>query len=214
MTGRKLLIVGATGHTGLQLLRQALDAGHEVTAFVRNPAKLSVDAGRVRLAVGDVTDPQSGLTQAAQGQDVVISALGRGLSFKSEQLIQRSVPLLLSAMQSAGVRRLIFTSAIGVGETAPEVRLPLVSRLMIMLPLRDIYADKAIGEALIRRSDLDWTIVQPTQLTNGQLTATYRAGERLALRGVPTISRADVAHFIVSQVDQPDYIRKAVIISR
>jgi putative NADH-flavin reductase len=85
---------------------------------------------------------------------------------------------------------------------------------MIMLPLRDIYADKAIGEALIRRSDLDWTIVQPTQLTNGQLTATYRAGESLALRGVPTISRADVAHFIVSQVDQPDYIRKAVIISR
>ena len=87
-----------------------------------------------------------------RGQDAVVSALGRGLSFKSEHLIQRSVPPILSAMQSQGIQRLVFTSAIGVGETVHHV--PLFPRLMARFPLRNIYADKAIGDDLIRRSAL------------------------------------------------------------
>jgi len=79
--------------------------------------------------------------------------------------------------------------------------------------LSDLYADKAAGEALIRRSYLDWTLVQPSQLTNGPLTQKYRAGERLALRGMPKISRADVAHFILSHLDDGAYVRKVVSIS-
>ena len=79
--------------------------------------------------------------------------------------------------------------------------------------LKDIYADKIAGEALIRRSDLDWTLVQPPQLTNGPLTRKYRVGEHLELRGIPRISRADVAHFILSQLDDTTYVRKAALIA-
>ena len=86
-------------------------------------------------------------------------------------------------------------------------------RLMIRLPLRGIYADKVAGEAHIRDSDLDWTLVQPVQLTNGRLTRRYRAGERLPLWGMVTISRADTAHFMVDQLTDPRYIKKVALLA-
>ena len=209
----KLLILGATGGTGQHLVTQALDGGHEVTAFARNAAKMSVQHPRLRLVAGSVTENGAALADAVRGQDAVISALGRGMSLKSDSLIQRSVPPILSAIRADRVRRLIFTSAIGVGHSVGDAPLPLFSRIMMRSLLSDLYADKAAGEALIRRSDLDWTLVQPSQLTNGPLTRKYRAGERLALRGMPKISRADVAHFILSQLDDSAYVRKVVSIS-
>jgi putative NADH-flavin reductase len=211
MSAKKLLILGATGGTGQQLLTQALQAGHDVTAFARSPEKISVQHDRLHLVAGTVPDDGSMLAQAVRGQDAVISALGRGMSFKSTNLIQRSVPAILSAMQTQGVRRLIFTSAIGVGGTIRDP--PLFSRIMIRFLLNDIYADKVAGEELIRRSDLDWTLVQPAQLTNGPLTRKYRVGERLELRGMPKVARADVAHFILSQLDDAAYIRKVALIA-
>jgi putative NADH-flavin reductase len=207
----KLLILGATGGIGRQLVTQALEAGHHVTAFVRSPEKIPTRHDRLRLVKGDVLDGSTALADAVRGQDALVSALGRGLSFKSENLIQRSVPLILSAMQSQGVQRLVFTSAIGVGETVHRV--PFVPRLMARLPLRNIYADKVIGDDLIRRSPLAWTIVQPSMLTDGPLTSTYRSGERLELRGIPKISRADVAHFILAEIPQSRYVGKTVLVS-
>ena len=195
----KLCILGATGGVGRQVLTQALEAGHEITALVRNPDKMLLRHDRLHVVAGDVTDAGATLADAMRGQDVVISALGRGMSLKSERLIQRSVPPILTAMKTVGVGRLIFTSAIGVGITLRDA--PLFSRTMIRLLLREIYADKIIGEAPIHRSGLDWTLVQPAQLTDGPLTRTYRSGERLALRGMPTISRADTAHFILNHLD-------------
>jgi putative NADH-flavin reductase len=209
----KLLILGATGGTGQHLVTQALDGGHEVTAFARSAARMSVQHPRLHVVTGSVTENGAALADAVRGQDAVISAIGRGMSLKSENLIQRSVPPILSAMSAARVRRLIFTSAIGVGHSVGEAPLPLFSRIMMRFLLSDLYADKAAGEALIRRSDLDWTLVQPSQLTNGPLTQKYRAGERLALRGMPKISRADVAHFILSHLDDGAYVRKVVSIS-
>ena len=208
---RRILILGATGATGTQLLTQALDAGHEVTAFVRRPDNVPVRHERLQLVVGDVTDEGTRLTEAMRGQDAVVSALGRGMTLKSDNLIQRSIPPILSAMHAHGVRRLIFTSAIGVGETIRDA--PLFSRLVIRVLLRDIYADKEAGEALLRRSGLDWTLVQPAQLTNGPLTRTYRAGEHLNLRGIPKVSRADTAHFLLRQLDDDAYVRKVALIA-
>ena len=207
----KLFILGATGGVGQQILVQALEAGHEVTAFVRNPDKMLLRHDRLRVVAGDVTDAGAILANAMRGQDAVISALGRGVSLKSERLIQRSVPPILAAMKTAGVRRLIFTSAIGVGITLRDA--PLFSRLMIRLLLRDIYADKIIGEAPIHRSGLDWTLVQPAQLTDGPLTRTYRSGERLALRGMPKISRADTAHFILNHLDSGASTGKIILLA-
>ena len=207
----RLLIVGATGGTGQQLLTQALEAGHDVTAFAREPGKIAAQHPRLRCIRGDLTDHRA-FGDALRGHAAVISAIGRGYSFKSEQLIQRAVPVILAAAQSAGVRRLIFVSALGVGESARQA--PLPARLFFRTLLRGIYADKLIGDNLIRRSDLDWTIVQPSQLTDGPLTRQYRSGERLDLRGRPAISRADVAHHILSIVADAAAVRKTLIVSQ
>lgn len=210
MSQKKLLILGATGGTGQQLLTQALEAGHQVTVFARSPEKVAVRHDRLQLVAGTLTAGGAMFAEAVRGQDAVISALGRGMSLKSTGLIQQSVPAILAAMQTHAVRRLIFTSAIGVGDTIRYA--PLFSRIVIRLLLSDIYADKAAGEELIQRSSLDWTIVQPAQLTNGPLTRKYRVGERLELRGIPKIARADVAHFILSQLDDTAYVRKIALL--
>ncbi len=207
----RLIVLGPTGGTGQQIVAQALTAGHEVTAFARSPEKILVKHERLRPVTGHVTDDGTGLADAMRGQDVVISALGRGMVLKSDGLIQRSVPPILTAMQRHGIRRLIFTSAIGVGDASRHV--PLVPRLMGRFMLKDIYADKVSGEDLIRASGLEWTLLQPAMLTDGPLTGRYRSGERLSMRGIPKISRADVAHFVLRQLDDPAYIRKAVVLA-
>jgi hypothetical protein len=113
-------------------------------------------------------------------------------------------------MEGGGVRRLIFTSAYGVGDTWRDV--PLLPRTLMRLLFRDLYADKAAGEEHIRASGLDWTIVYTVTLTDGPRTGRYRAGERLALRGFPRVSRADVADFLVAQIEDRTYVRKGVLI--
>ena len=203
---KRLLILGATGGTGLQLVSQALAAGNEVTAYVRDAAKLEVKHERLRVVVGPIADEARPFQDAMTGQQAVISTLGRGLSRQSEQVIERCVPPILCAMKAHGVGRLIFTSAIGVGNAYSEA--PLLSKLVIRVLLKDIYPDKLIGENLVRSSDLDWTIVQPAGLTRGRLTRRYRVAEHLRHRMVATISRADLAHFLLSQLDDRTYVRR------
>jgi putative NADH-flavin reductase len=146
-----------------------------------------------------------------RGQEVVVSALGRRNSFRSEHLISRSVQAIVPAMQSAGVRRLILVSAFGVGESHRDA--PIIPRIMYCTLLRDIFGDKKAAEDALRRSSLDWTILYPVLLTNGPLSAQYRAGERLDLRGMPTISRADVAHFALTEIEKRAFVRKVAVLS-
>jgi putative NADH-flavin reductase len=211
MATKRILVLGATGPTGRQVVSQALEQGHEVTAFVRDPTRMPITHGRLRPVTGDVTDPGPALSMAVAGQDAVISGLGVGLSFKSRNLIARAMPRIVAAMDTERVSRLIFTSAFGVGSTWIDV--PPLPRLMMRLLLRDIFADKAAGEEMLRRSQLDWTLVYPAGLTHGRKTGRYRVGERLALHGIPTISRADLAGFLLAEIDDPTYIRKGVLIS-
>lgn len=207
----KIVVLGGTGGTGRQIVSQALEAGHDVTVYLRDPAKAPAPQARLRTIQGSLQNERA-LTDAARGQDAVISALGRGRSFKSEHLIAQTVPTLISAMSQAGVRRLIFMSAIGVGDTYRDA--PVVARLFFSTLLRGIYADKAIGDRLIRGSDLEWTLVQPAQLNDGALTGTYRIGEHLAFAaGMPQISRADTAHFMVRCLTDTSTIRKTLVVS-
>jgi len=208
MTPQRLFIIGATGGTGRQLVAQALEAGHEVTALVRTASKLHGPHPRLRQIEGSLPGEAKPLAEAMRGHGAVISALGRGASFKSEGLIRDSVPVMLEAMRRSGVRRLVFTSAIGVGDAFRDA--PAFSRVMIGMLLKDIYADKAAGEELIRASGLDWTMVQPAQLTNGGLTGRYRAAEDLKLGGIPRISRADTAHFLLGLPGDASSIGKII----
>jgi len=151
------------------------------------------------------------LAEAMQGQDVVVSTLGVGTSFSSAGLMARSVPRIVQQMAAHGVRRLVLTSAFGVGATYRDV--PLVPRMFIRVLLRDIYRDKFAGEQLLRESALDWTVVCPTGLVDGPASGRYRVGERLVLRGMPRIARADVAAFLLGQIDDLTFVRKQVLIS-
>src|SRR5688572_23052747 len=211
MASRRLLLLGITGDTGRSLGEQAVTAGFDVTALVRNPDKLASNTRAVRVVTGDLVRDAAVLDTAVRDQDVVISTLGVGQSFKSGGLITQSAPAIVAAMRQHGVRRLIFLSAFGVGATWRDT--PLLPRLFITTLLRDIYRDKQAGEEAILTSDLDWTIVYPVGLTNGPRTGRYRVGERLSLRGFPHISRADVADFLLRQVEDRSYIRKGVLIA-
>lgn len=213
MANKRILVLGATGGTGQHVVSQALQQGHSVSVLVRHPERLRIESDRLRVLVGSVTDDSHALDAAARDQDVVISALGVGNSLKSGGLIARSMPAIVRAMQTASVRRLIFTSAYGVGETYRDI--PLVPRMAIRTLLKDLYADKQVGEDELRRlgGDIDWTLVYPVTLSNGPRTGHYRAGERLTLHGLPRISRADVADFILTQLDDTTYWRKGVLVS-
>ena len=191
-----VLLFGATGGLGRAIVQQA--QGHHVTAFTR-------------AEHGDVTVDRQAVANAVRGHDAVISALGRGNSFRSEQLMSRAMDVILPAMQREGVRRLIVTSAFGVGESFYEA--PLLAKIFFRTALRHIYADKAIADDFVRRSGLDWTLVYPTRLTDGPRTGSVRAGEHLELHGIPKISRADAAAFVVQQLTDPSWIGKTVIIS-
>jgi len=206
----KLLVLGGTGGTGRQVVTQALDTGHDVTVLARERSRVSVQHERLRVVDGDVRNAAA-LGEAARGQDAVISAIGRGQSFKSENLIAHSVPGIIDAMRATGVRRLIFTSALGVGETYRDS--PLLPRIFFRTLLRGIYADKLVGDRMIRDSGLDWTIVQPVVLTDGPLTRHYRVGEHLRLSGVNKVSRADTAHFIVDRINDRSTFGRTLILS-
>ena len=206
-----ILLFGATGPTGQQIVKQALDRGHRVTAFARRPEALARTDGNLRIVSGDVTQHRSKVAEAMVGQELVISALGRGTSFRSDQLISRSMGVIVPAMAQAGVRRMILMSSFGVGESRRDA--PLILGIMFRVLLRDVFADKKSAEEELRGSGLDWTIVHPVLLTNGPLTGRYRAAERLDLHGMPKISRADVAHFILAEAENRAYVRKVAVIS-
>jgi len=207
----KIAVFGANGPTGRQVVTQALEAGHDITAFVRDAAAFPLRHDRLRVVTGDTLRDDAQVAEAVRGQDAVVSALGRRASFRSESLIRLSLQSIVSAMERNGVRRLVLVSAFGVGDSKRDA--PLVPRLMYRLFLSDIFADKKAAEDDLTRSSVDWTVVYPTLLTNGPLTGHYRLGERLELSGIPKVSRADVAHFILSQLASRDYVRKVAAIS-
>jgi len=207
----KLLVLGATGRTGRELLAGALRQGHEVTVLVRDPARLTAQDERLRVLVGSATDPAA-VEEAVAGHDAVLCALGptSARELAHSGLMRASVPALVSAMERGGVRRLILLSALGAGESASYA--PSVPRLAFATILRQVGKDKRRAEEVVRASDLEWTIVYPPALTNGPTTGGYRHGERLKLSGSPKISRADVAQFMLSQLADDRYVGKGAIV--
>jgi len=205
----RLLILGATGPTGRHLVDQALAGSHDVTAFVRDPGRFAVTRPRLAVATGDATDARA-LEGAMRGQHAVLSALGAGNSLRSE-IASRAVAAVVPAMQAHGVKRIIYLSAFGVGNTYEQAT--LVQRVFFRTLLGQIFADKAKADAMLRASALDWTLVYPTLLTNGSRTGSYRVGERLSMRGTAKISRADVAAFMLAQLSSDEWLRRISVVS-
>ena len=205
----KILILGATGPTGLQLVTQALEKHYEVTALVRNPAKLNINHEKLTIITGDALDKNI-ILKALAGQDAVLSALGRGKTLGSSGLITNAVSILIPAMNEMNIKRLIFLSAFGAGETFVQTN--LLQKIIFSTFLISIFGDKTRSEKMIRSCTLDWTLVYPVVLTNTPATGKYQVGEKLIMKGMPKISRADVADFMLRQLTDNTFLKKSPIL--
>jgi uncharacterized protein YbjT (DUF2867 family) len=204
----RLLIIGATGGSGRQLVEQALAQAHQVTAFVRDPARLSLAHPHLRVVQGDVLDPAS-LAPAMQGQDAVLCALGHKRFFGPSTILSQGTANILRAMQSAGVARFICESSLAIGNTAGRGGL-LATFFLYPLILPFYVWDKLRQEKLIEESDLDWVIVRPAALTNGAARGQYLHGPNVGSYVLPVrISRADVAAFMLQQLTDDTYLGSA-----
>ncbi|HSU13949.1 SDR family oxidoreductase [Longimicrobium sp.] len=200
-----LVVFGASGGTGRELVKQALGHAHTVRAFVRNPDKLKVIHHRLEVVQGDVTDRKA-VAEAIRGQDAVLSALGVN-DRKPNTVLSDGVRNILASMKKQKVRRLIFVSSLGVGDSKGQLG-PLYNWILLPSLLKNIFADKEKAEELIREASLDWTIVRPGSLNNGRLTAKYRTGAEAAAKKklLPRISRADVADFMLHVLERNEQI--------
>jgi putative NADH-flavin reductase len=178
-----------------------------VSAFVRDPDKFELKHTSLTLMVGDVTE-YALVERAVQSQDAVASALGSGNSLSSDPALIDGVRNILRAMDHAGVRRFVYLSMLGVGGSGKQ--LGFVDRYIVLpLLLRNVMKDHATKEGLIELSALDWVIVRPPRLTNGPYTGTYRSGEDVRGRALSaSISRADVAEFMVKQLMDDQYVHR------
>ena len=202
----KLVIFGATAGTGRELLSQALEQGHTVSAFARDPAKLDdIEHASLKIARGDVLDPAA-VESAVAGQEAALSTIGAGA--KRTTLREEGTRNIVEAMQKTGVKRLVCQSSLGVGDS--RANLSFFTRFVIVgVFLRHAFADHERQEAVVRHSALDWTIVRPPHLKDGPRTGVYRHGFATTdkqIRG--EISRADVADFILKQLAEGNYHRQ------
>ncbi|MFE2098304.1 NAD(P)-dependent oxidoreductase [Streptomyces sp. NPDC059468] len=205
----KLTVFGATGGIGREIVRQALDAGHRVTAVVRDPARLDVTGSALEVFRADLTDPQE-LRAAVAGRDAVLSGLG-ARSRKDAGVAARLTRTVLGAMEAEDVRRLLVVSAGPVGpEPENDGLLDRSMRGLVSAILKDVYADLREMEAGLARSGTDWTSVRPPRLQDKPLTGSYRT----VVGGFPPkgrfIARADVAHAMLSMIDDMGTVKQGV----
>ncbi|WP_406414623.1 NAD(P)-dependent oxidoreductase [Streptomyces sp. NBC_01614] len=205
----KLTVFGATGGIGKEIVRQALDAGHEVTAVVRDPARLPLAGDRLEVFRADLTDPGA-LRPAVAGRDAVLSGLGaRGR--KDAGVAARLTRTVLAALEAEEVRRLLVVSAAPVGP-APQGDGFLDRAVLgvVSAVLKDIYTDLREMEAEVDGSGTDWTLVRPPRLQDKPLSGRYRT----VVGGFPSkgrfIGRADVAHAMLGMVGDSATVKQGV----
>jgi putative NADH-flavin reductase len=204
----KVVIFGATGRTGHHLVDQALELGHQVRAFVRDPSRIPTRHERLEVMSGDVLDPAA-VASAVAGQDAVICAIGPS-SLKPTTLTSEGTNNIVRAMETHNVRRFICLTAVGIGDSHGQGGFVL-SRIVVPLLLKNVYADKERQEAAVRASTLDWVIVRPTRLLKGPVRGTCRT----SLNGTPVgsaIAFADVASFMLAQLTSDQFLGKAPVI--
>ena len=206
----KILIIGASRGTGALAAGVALALGHDVTAFARNPSRLAIEHGKLARVSGDFHRPES-ILPAVRGHDaVIVTASSTTLKGFKERpdYFSRGTGAVIDAMKAEGVRRLVVLSAFGVGESRRLTNF-ILDKLFISFLLKVPYADHERQEALVKQSGLDWVIARPTRLTNGPARKTY--AKKVELAKVPnSISRADVADFLVEAATTDTWLHQAV----
>jgi putative NADH-flavin reductase len=204
----KVLVIGATGGVGQWVVKLGLKRGHLITAFVRDSGRMNMQHEHLRVVTGDVLDPGS-FIPAVQSQDAVISALG-SRTLKPSTVCSQGTQNLVRAMEQEKVARLVAISSLGVGESRKKAGF-LLAHILVPLLLSNAIRDLEKAEAIIWASHLEWVIVRPDGLTNHAPVGHYRVAEGGLRSG--SISRGDVASFMLQQVDDNTYLRKPVAIA-
>jgi putative NADH-flavin reductase len=200
-----LLIVGANGKTGRALVQQGCELGHHVTALVHHAPKQPMHCARI--IQGDARNPQL-FESALAGQHAVIDTVGTRRPFLKTTLETDVARNLVAAMRRHGLRRIIAVSSIGVGDSI--VNMPALYRPLIPTFFRGAMPDKQRMETELRQSNLDWTIVRPAGLTDGAQTNAVQVITPASCRHVRSISRADLAAFILGHLGGSDFYQQVV----
>lgn len=207
----KLAIFGATGRTGQYLLRQALEAGHQVTILARNPAKAAVKNDRLRVVKGSITDAAC-VDQVIAGADAVLSVLGPTSNQPTFE-ISRGTQSVIQSMKKNGVRRLVISAGAGVGDPGDSPK--LFNRLINVLlkaTAKNVYEDMLRTVSMVRESELDWTVVRVPMLTDSPRTGQVKVG--MVGKGMgPRITREDLAETMLQMVQSDQQLCKAPAIS-
>jgi putative NADH-flavin reductase len=209
----RLTIFGATGATGKCLVEQALPAGNEVTAVVRDPARLAVASQPLlHVVTADVLDPDS-LVPAVTGADAVLTAIGPHGTGRTT-ISHDSVTSIATAMQKAGTRRLIMVSGSIVTDHGESRYMHYLVKPVVRLTfLRHVCADMRQAEDAVRGSGLDWTIMRPPGLTSKPASGKYRTAIDRNLPHGFTASRADLAASMLAAIGDPATVRRHVAIA-
>ena len=200
----KLFVIGASGRTGREIVQQALERGHYVTAFVRSPESMTLKNDRLTVLKGDAMDEDQ-LFEAMQNHDAVLSALGPRKVFKPSSLLHDSALATTRAMKRAGVKRLLVLSA--------AAHFPGIPNRIVSFILRSHMRDSRAMEEIVQASGLDWTIARPPRLTEEDYTS-YRRREGAAPKMGFTLARKAVAAFMLDAIEQQKHFHKIVGIAK
>lgn len=205
----KLVVFGASGKTGRLVVEQALAAGNQVVAYVRNKEAFNTNHPALEVVEGQLSETEK-LKAAMTGSEACISVLGGASLTKHSYEIVEGIDTIVRLMEETGVKRFVYLSSLGAGESRMYMPQPvrfLVADVSLRVPL----ADHTANENRIRQSQLDWTIVRPGSLTYGGMIGQLKHGsEALKMKGNPSISRANVAAFILGQLTEATYRKKCV----
>ena len=199
----KLLVIGASRGIGLETVKAALRAGHSVRALARSAASMPIQNVSLEKVSGDALDSDT-IRKALKDVNVVVQTLGVDISpralFERTTLFSQSTRILVDAMKAVDVKRLLAVTGLGAGDSRGHGGF-LYDAVAFPLLLKRVYDDKDAQERIIKSSALEWTIVRPGLLTNSSATGQYRVLTASNEWQFGTISRADVADFIVRQID-------------
>ncbi|MGX7594259.1 NAD(P)-dependent oxidoreductase [Planococcus plakortidis] len=200
----KIIVFGATGGVGRSVVKQALEQGFEVTAFVRTPDKLKVTGEKLMVVQGDAFHVEQ-VAAAIAGHDAVVSCLGSNQGMKKSADLQTMAKNIVAGMQQHGVKRIVYTASAGIND-----ELPGIGGKLMMGVLKNALIDHRAAVDAIQETGLTYTIVRPMGLTNDSFTGQYRESEESVPNKSKTIPRADVAHFILKALGDATYENKSI----
>jgi putative NADH-flavin reductase len=205
----KIVVFGASGKTGSLLVDEVLKSGHNVIAYVRKPESVKSVHPNLKVVAGFLNEKDK-LKSVISGSDACISTLGGASLTKHSREIIEGIENIITIMEEEKVRRFVYLSSFGAGDSRKYMPQPirfLIADLMLNVPL----ADHNTNESRITKSQLNWTIVRPGGLTNGSKTDTLKHGcEMTKINGSLSISRSNVAAFLLNQVARNEYVNKNV----